>query len=226
MWDPRIYEKSSNGIRESSIYSILLKQRKAFLLGEIDADLAEGLTAELLYLSSEDPVTPIQLYINSTGGEIQSGLLIVDTMLTLPAPVETICLGLAASMAAVILSCGQAGRRTILPHGRTMIHEPLLAGSFGGSATSIQNISESIINTKNIINTILAEHTGHTKEEIDAATSFDNYMNAMESSTFGLCDSITGIDGKPIGNISKISNITGKKGEINGYHLPQLFKQI
>ncbi|MCF0128158.1 MAG: ATP-dependent Clp protease proteolytic subunit, partial [Pseudobutyrivibrio sp.] len=133
---------------------------------------------------------PITIYINSPGGEINAGLMIYDAINACSVPVNVVCTGLCASMAAILLTGGNEGRRYILPHSNVMIHEPLIAGGLGGSATSIKNISESIQNTKEIINDILQKHTGRTKEEIEEATSFDNYMNAEEAIKFGLCDAI------------------------------------
>jgi ATP-dependent Clp protease protease subunit len=132
----------------------------------------------------------INLYINSGGGEVNAGLMLYDVLQDIKTPINTYCIGMAASMAAVILAGGQKGRRFILPHSKTMIHEPLIAGGAGGSASSIKNIADSILETRSICNSILAKHTGKSIEEIDNATSFDNYMNAEESVAFGLCDSI------------------------------------
>jgi ATP-dependent Clp protease protease subunit len=195
-WIPAIEERSSTGVREISVYSRHLRNRKIFLTGEINEAAAENIISEFMLLADMDSEKPISFYVNSGGGEVQSGLMIYDVIRSLRAPVNIICTGTAASMAAVLLCCGEKGRRCILPHGETMIHEPLLSGSLKGSASSIRHISESILETKDIINTLLAKHTGKTKEEIDLATSFDNYMNAEESVRFGLCDRITGINGE------------------------------
>ena len=137
------------------------------------------------------PDEPVNIYINSPGGEVNAGLMIYDAIQGSKLEINMICTGLAASMAAVLLAGGQRGSRYILRHSKVMIHEPLLANGVGGSATSIRKISESIIETREMINEILAKHTGKTVEEINDATSFDNYMRAEEAIAFGLCDRIT-----------------------------------
>ncbi len=187
LWSPSVEIESHNGVRELNIYTRHLTKRRIFLNGDIDRDAANDIVAQLLYLQEESNV-PIFFYINSNGGEVNAGLYIYDVLQSMTAPVYTYCTGIAASMAAILLAGGQPGRRFILPHSRTMIHEPLLAGGVGGSATSIRNISDSILETREIVNGILAKHTGKSLEEINKATSFDNYMNAEKSVEFGICD--------------------------------------
>ncbi len=189
LWLPSVEVETNAGIREVSLYTRLLNERKVFLNGEINADTVNELVVQLMYLQ-ESGSEDINLYINSGGGEVNAGLLLYDVLEGLKVPVNRYCVGMAASMAAIILAGGEKGRRFILPHSKTMIHEPLLSGGVGGSATSIKNISDSILQTRNILNDILAEHTGKSREEIDRATNFDNYMNAEESIAFGLCDEI------------------------------------
>lgn len=189
VWSPSVEVESHNGIRELSIYTKHLTNRRIFLNGTIDRDLANDIVAQLLYLQ-EEAKEPIYIYINSFGGEINAGLYIYDVLQSITVPVYMYCTGMAASMAAVLLAGGQKGRRFILPHSKTMIHEPLLAEGVGGSATSIRNISESILETKKIVNGILSKHTGKTLKEVDKATSFDNYMNAEKSVEFGICDKV------------------------------------
>ena len=188
-WSPCIEVESHNGIRELSIYTKHLTNRRVFLNGTIDRDMANDIVAQLLYLQEESE-EPIYFYINSSGGEINAGLYIYDVLQSITIPVYMYCTGMAASMAALLLAGGQKGRRFILPHSKTMIHEPLLVEGVGGSATSIRNISESILETKRIVNGILAKHTGKTLKEVDKATSFDNYMNAEKSVEFGICDKV------------------------------------
>ena len=188
-WSPCVEIESHNGIRELSVYTRHLTNRRIFLNGEINRDTANDIVAQLLYLQ-EDSSEPIYIYINSGGGEINAGLFIYDVLQSMTVPVYMYCTGIAASMAAILLAGGQKGRRFILPHSKTMIHEPLLAGGVGGSATSIRNISDSILETRKIVNNILAKHTGKSRKEIDRATSFDNYMNAEKSVEFGICDKI------------------------------------
>lgn len=186
---PAIEVESASGVREVKLTTRHLSNRKVFLNGSIDSELANNMLSQFLYLESE-PEKEVDLYINSPGGEVNAGLMIYDILQGTKMPVNIICTGMAASMAAVILAGGQKGRRFILPHSKTMIHEPLIANGVGGSATSIKNISESILETKSICNEILAKHTGKSIEEIDKATSFDNFMNAKESVEFGICDKI------------------------------------
>ena len=190
LWTPAVEVESVNGTREISLYTRHLMNRNLFLTGEINADMANSFVAQLLYLE-ETPDEPVNIYINSPGGEINAGLMIYDAIQGSRLEINMICTGLAASMAAVLLAGGQHGSRYILRHSKVMIHEPLLANGVGGSATSIRKISESIIETREMINEILAKHTGKTVEQINEATSFDNYMRAEEAIAFGLCDRIT-----------------------------------
>ncbi|MBR5597150.1 MAG: ATP-dependent Clp protease proteolytic subunit [Lachnospiraceae bacterium] len=188
-WNPSVEVDSYNGIRELSVYTRHLSKRRIFLNGEINSEMANDIVAQLLFLQEESE-EPIHIYINSGGGEINAGLFIYDVIQSITVPVYMYCTGMAASMAAVLLAGGQPGRRFILPHSKTMIHEPLLSGGVGGSATSIRNISDSILETRSIVNGILAKHTGKTLKEINKATSFDNYMNAEKSVEFGICDKV------------------------------------
>ena len=190
LWTPAVEVESVNGTKEISLYTRHLMNRNLFLTGEINADMANSFVAQLLYLE-ETPDEPVNIYINSPGGEINAGLMIYDAIQGSRLEINMICTGLAASMAAVLLAGGQHGSRYILRHSKVMIHEPLLANGVGGSATSIRKISESIIETREMINEILAKHTGKTVEQINEATSFDNYMRAEEAIAFGLCDRIT-----------------------------------
>lgn len=189
VWSPCVEVETHNGIREVSVYTKHLTNRRIFLNGTIDRDMANDIVAQLLYLQEESE-EPIYFYINSNGGEINAGLFIYDVLQSINIPVYMYCTGMAASMAAILLAGGQKGRRFILPHSKIMIHEPLLAEGMGGSATSIRNISDSILETKKIVNGILAKHTGRSLEEVDKATSFDNYMNAEKSIEFGICDKV------------------------------------
>lgn len=202
-WSPCVEIESHNGTRELSIYTRHLTNRRIFLNGEIIADTANDIVAQLLYLQ-EDSEDPIFFYINSNGGEINAGLYIYDVLQSLTVPVYMYCTGMAASMAALLLAGGQPGRRFILPHSKTMIHEPLLTGGVGGSATSIRNISDSIQETRKIVNGILAKHTGKTLREVNKATSFDNYMNAQKTVEFGICDKI-------VTSLHKIEEESAKK---------------
>lgn len=180
-----------SGSTQITLESRFLKERKVFLQGPITAETANDLVMKLMYMEKDDSNEPVRLYVNSPGGEVNGGLLIYDMLQSMTKPVEIYCAGMAASMAAIILASGGKGRRHILPHSRVMIHEPLLDGGLGGSATSIRHISESIMETKRILNEILSKHTGRAIAEIEKATSYDNYMNAEESVAFGICDDIT-----------------------------------
>lgn len=190
-WIPCVEIESSNGTREVSLYTRQLMNRNIFIQGEINAELANDVLNQIMFLTKEND-EEINFFINSGGGKVTSGLMIYDLIQEIKIPVNTYCTGMAGSMAAVLLAGGQKGRRFILSHSKTMIHEPLIAGGVGGSATSIKTISNSILETKDIINEILAKHTGKTIEEINEATSFDNFMNAEDSVKFGLCDEIRG----------------------------------
>ncbi len=188
-WNPSIEVESAQGVREVFLETRHLMNRILFLKGEITAESANDFLSQYLFLEneSEDPIT---IYIHSNGGEVNAGLMIYDTIQSSKLQINMICTGMAASMAAIILASGQPGRRYILPHSRVMIHEPLITDGVGGSATSIKNLSESILETRKITNEILADHTGKSLEEIDEATKFDNYMNAETAVEFGICDKI------------------------------------
>lgn len=182
--------KSSNGISLAPIESRLLSDRKLFIEGKITSPSACEFVRAIMLLIKEDANKPIDIYINSPGGEVNAGLLIYDALKGVKTEINLHCIGMAASMAAIILAGGKKGHRFILRHSRTMIHEPLISGGVGGSATSIKRTAESIMETKRISVDLLASDTGKTRKEVEAAISFDNYMNAEESIAFGLCDTI------------------------------------
>ena len=187
IWIPSIEVESAHGTREVSLGTRHLMKRRIFINGSIDSELANNFLSQFMYLENEGD-GEITIYINSPGGEVNAGLMIYDIIQESNVSVNIICTGMAASMAAVILAGGQKGRRCILKHSKVMIHEPLLANGVGGSATSIKNISESILETRNLLNGILAKHTGKSLKEVNKATSFDNYMNSEEAIKFGICD--------------------------------------
>ncbi len=188
-WNPSIEVETLHGVREVDLYTRQFMNRNIFLQGEVNGDMANDCMNQLMILMNESS-EPINFFINSGGGEITSGLIIYDLIQEIKSPINMYCTGFAGSMAAVLLAAGQKGRRYILPHSRTMIHEPLISSGVGGSASSIERISNSILETKDIVNEILAKHTGKTIEEINEATKFDNYMNAQESIAFGICDQV------------------------------------
>ena len=185
---PMIEAESAQGTREISLTTRHLSNGILFLNGEISDETADAFVSELLYLEEEGK--DVTIYINSPGGKVNSGLVIYDAVQGSDLTINMVCTGMAASMAALIFAGGQKGRRLILPHSKVMIHEPLIANGIGGSATSIKNISDSILETRRLLNGIFAKHTGKSEEEIDKATGFDNFMNAEEAIQFGLCDRI------------------------------------
>lgn len=182
--------KSSNGITLVPVASRLLTDRKVFIEGEINATSACDFVKCLMLLMKEDAGKPIDVYINSPGGEVVSGMLILDALKGLKTEVNLHCAGMAASMAAILLSAGEKGHRFVSPHAKIMIHEPLIAGGVGGSASSIKRTAESILETKAMTVELLAKSTGRTKEEIEVAISYDNYMNAEECIEFGIADRV------------------------------------
>ena len=184
---PSVVEKSSDGERAYDIYSRLLKDRIIILSGEIDDGLANSIVAQLLYLDSVNH-NPINLYINSPGGSITAGMAIYDTMNYIKSKVSTICIGMAASMAAFLLSTGERGMRFILPNGEVMIHQPL--GGAKGQATEIQIAAERILKLKAKLNKILSENTGQSLEKIQNDTERDYFLSAEESLEYGLVDKI------------------------------------
>ena len=185
---PFVVEQTGRGERSYDIYSRLLKDRIIFLGGEIDDHLANLIIAQLLFLDSEDPEKDIFLYINSPGGVVTGGLAIYDTIQYLKATVSTICVGQAASMGAVLLAAGAAGKRFTLPNSRIMIHQPL--GGFRGQASDIHIHAQEILRMRDILNGIIAHHTGQSVEKIAADTERDFFMSGEEACKYGIVDSI------------------------------------
>ena len=185
---PYVIEQTSRGERSYDIYSRLLKDRIIFLGEEVNDTSASIVIAQLLFLESEDPSKDISLYINSPGGSVTAGLGIYDTMQYIKCDVSTICIGLAASMGAFLLSGGAKGKRYALPNAEIMIHQP--SGGAKGQATEIQIAAENILKTKKRLNEILAANTGKPYETIAADTERDNYMSAQEAAEYGLIDSV------------------------------------
>ncbi|WP_072150596.1 ATP-dependent Clp endopeptidase proteolytic subunit ClpP [Candidatus Kryptobacter tengchongensis] len=185
---PIVVEQTSRGERAYDIFSRLLKERIVFIGTPIDDTVASLVIAQLLFLESEDPDKDIYLYINSPGGIISAGLAIYDTMQYIKPDVATICIGMAASMAAVILAGGAKGKRTALPNSRIMIHQPW--GGVQGTAADIRIQAEEILRMKRKINEILAKHTGKPIEQIEKDTDRDYYMSAEEAKEYGIIDQI------------------------------------
>jgi ATP-dependent Clp protease protease subunit len=185
---PIVVEQTGRGERAYDIFSRLLKERIVFIGMPIDDAVASLVIAQLLFLESEDPEKDVHLYINSPGGSISSGLAIYDTMQYIRADISTICIGMAASMAAVLLAGGTSGKRTALPNSRIMIHQPW--GGIQGSATDIRIQAEEILRMKKRINEILAKHTGKTPELVEKDSDRDYYMSSEEAKDYGLIDNI------------------------------------
>ena len=184
---PIIIDKEQNGERSYDIYSRLLKDRIIFLSGEINDDVANVVVSELLYLDSLNH-NDISLYINSPGGSITSGMAIMDTMNFIKSDVSTICVGLAASMGAFLLSCGSIGKRYILPNAEVMIHQPL--GGATGQATEIKIAAERILKLKDKLNKLLSKNTKQNIEKVEIDTERDYFMNANEALEYGIVDKV------------------------------------
>ncbi|MDD3571270.1 MAG: ATP-dependent Clp endopeptidase proteolytic subunit ClpP [Lachnospiraceae bacterium] len=185
---PYVIEQSSRGERSYDIYSRLLKDRIIFLGEEVNDVTASLVVAQLLFLAAEDPDKDINLYINSPGGSVTAGMAIYDTMQYIKPDVSTICIGMAASMGAFLLSGGQKGKRFALPNAEIMIHQP--SGGARGQATEIRIVAENILKTKKKLNQILANNTGKSYDEIERDTERDNYMSALEAKEYGLIDEV------------------------------------
>lgn len=190
LFHPSVEVEGAHGTREVSLSTRHFMNRCIFLNGEIDSETADSFLSQILFLE-EEPEKPVTIYIDSPGGEVNAGLMIYDAIQCSGLKINMLCTGKAASMAAVILAGGQKNRRYILQHSKVMINEPLIANGVGGSATSIKNISDSILETREIVNGILAKHTRKDIETINESTSFDNFMNAEEAVKFGICDKIS-----------------------------------
>ena len=185
---PTVIEQSSRGERAYDIYSRLLKDRIIMLSGPIEDDMANSIVAQLLFLDAQDSTKDIYLYINSPGGVVTSGMAIYDTMNFIKANVQTIVIGMAASMASVLVSSVAKGKRFGLPHSTVMIHQP--SGGAQGQQTEIQIAAEEILKTRKMINGILAENSGQPIEQIERDTERDHYLTAQEAVDYGLLDGI------------------------------------
>ena len=185
---PYVIEQTSRGERSYDIYSRLLKDRIIFLGEEVNDVSANLIVAQLLFLEAEDPSKDIQLYINSPGGSVTAGMAIYDTMQYIKCDVSTICLGMAASMGAFLLSSGAKGKRYALPNSTIMIHQP--SGGAQGQATEIQIVADQIAKTKKKLNEILSANTGQPLEIVEKDTDRDNYMTAEEAKAYGLIDGL------------------------------------
>ena len=190
---PMVVEQSNRGERAYDIYSRLLKERIVFLVGPVNDSVASLITAQLLFLESENPKKEIYLYINSPGGLVTSGLGIYDTMQYIKPEVSTLCIGQAASMASFLLAAGGKGKRFSLPNSRVMVHQP--SAGFTGQATDIEIHAKEVLSLKKRLNEIYSKHTGKPVEEIKAALERDNFMTAENAKSFGLIDKV--VDKRP-----------------------------
>ncbi|HEY9147471.1 MAG TPA: ATP-dependent Clp endopeptidase proteolytic subunit ClpP [Gammaproteobacteria bacterium] len=185
---PMVVEQTSRGERSYDIYSRLLKERVIFVVGPIEDHMANLIVAQLLFLESENPDKDIHLYINSPGGSVSAGLAIYDTMQFIKPQVSTMCIGMAASMGAVLLAGGAEGKRFSLPHGRVMIHQPL--GGYQGQATDIEIHAREILKVREQLNRILSNHSGQPIERIQEDTERDNFMSGQQAADYGLIDKV------------------------------------
>ncbi|GAA0570704.1 ATP-dependent Clp endopeptidase proteolytic subunit ClpP [Halomonas salifodinae] len=190
---PMVVEQSARGERAYDIYSRLLKERVIFLVGPVEDYMANLVVAQLLFLESENPDKDIHLYINSPGGSVTAGMSIYDTMQFVKPDVSTVCIGQAASMGALLLAGGAAGKRYCLPNSRMMIHQPL--GGYQGQASDIEIHTKEILSIRHKLNQILAHHTGQDIETIARDTDRDNFMNGAQAAEYGLIDAV--LDKRP-----------------------------
>ncbi|MGD0672759.1 MAG: ATP-dependent Clp endopeptidase proteolytic subunit ClpP [Candidatus Binatus sp.] len=191
---PYVVEQTGRGERSYDIFSRLLKDRIVFLGGPVTDDLANLVTAQLLFLESEDPEREINMYINSPGGSVTAGLAIYDTMQFVKPPVSTLCVGQAASMGSLLLAAGAKGKRYALPHSRILIHQ--VSGGFEGQASDIEIHAREALRLREILNDILAHHTGQNAKKVEKDTDRDNFMSAAQAVEYGLIDEV--ISGRPI----------------------------
>jgi len=189
IYPPYVIERSPRGERTYDIFSRLLMDRIIFLGTPINDDVANIVIAQLLFLDADNPGRDINMYINSPGGSVSSGLAIYDTMQFLKSPVSTMCMGMAASMGAFLLAAGSPGKRMALPHSRIMIHQPSQSGG-GGSASDIEIQAKEILYLKGKMNGLLAKHTGQTVEQIERDTDRDRWMSSEDAKAYGLVDGI------------------------------------
>lgn len=189
---PMVVEQTSRGERSYDIFSRLLNDRIVFIGEEIDDTVASLVVAQLIYLENQDPEKEISLYINSPGGSISAGMAIYDTMNYIKCPVSTICIGMCASMAAVLLACGEKGRRIALPHSKIMIHQPLIGGHYQDQTTNLEIEAAEMQKTRDTLNRLLASATGKSLEQLEKDTDRNNYMDAAAAVEYGLVDKVLG----------------------------------
>ncbi|MEL7547890.1 MAG: ATP-dependent Clp protease proteolytic subunit [Pseudomonadota bacterium] len=185
---PTVIEQTSRGERAFDIFSRLLKERIVFITGPIDDATASLVSAQLLFLESENPKKDVSMYINSPGGYVTAGLAIYDTMQYIGCPITTVCIGQAASMGSLLLAAGDPGSRTALPNARVMVHQP--SGGFSGVASDIERHAEEILELKRRLNNIYVKHTGQDYDAVEAKLDRDTFMTAEEASDFGIIDRV------------------------------------
>lgn len=188
MRTPNIIKETCEGTACIPLRDMLFQRREIYCTGEIDAQTANSIIVQLHFLGLENPSGGITLYINSPGGEVSSGLAVYDAMQAVSCPVKTVCIGMAASMAALLFAAG--AKREMLPHGRLMIHDPLIPGNLAGSALKIDSVARDLMQTRETVGKILARHTGHSLEEVLEKTATDCYFSASEAVAWGLADCI------------------------------------
>jgi ATP-dependent Clp protease protease subunit len=207
LYPPYVIERSSRGERSYDIFSRLLMDRIVFLGTPVNDDVANIIIAQLLFLDADSPGRDISLYINSPGGSVSAGLAIYDTMQFLRSPVSTICMGMAASMGAFLLSAGAPGKRSALPHSRVMIHQPSQSGG-GGTAADIEIQAKEILYLRQKLNGLMAKHTGQPIEQIEKDTDRDRWMSAEDAKSYGLIDNIVA-HRVEIGDGAKVPTVAG-----------------
>ena len=203
IYPPYVIERTSRGERSYDIFSRLLMDRIVFLGSGIDDNVANIIVAQLLFLDAEDPKRPVHMYINSPGGHVYAGMAIYDTMQHMRAPVHTYCVGMAASMGAVLLTAGEAGKRHALPNARIMIHQP--SGGSQGTAADIEIQAREILDIRERLNGVLAKHTGRSVEQIANDVDRDRFMSPVEAKDYGLIDQV--LEG-PVGDGEKPADTT------------------
>ena len=185
---PAVIERTSEGIQRCEIQDVMLQRREIDCVGEINRESVNAIILQLRYLQSLDDAGEITIFVNSPGGSIDDGLALIDVMAALRCPIRTVCVGLAASMGALLFASGD--KRDILPHGRVMIHDPLIAGGVGGSALKLDAVARNLMKARETTAQILSERTGHTLEEVYEKTANDTYFDAQEALEWGLADRI------------------------------------
>jgi ATP-dependent Clp protease protease subunit len=194
---PTVIEHSSRGERAYDLFSRLLSERIVLVNGPIDDALSSVVVAQLLFLASDDPERTISVYINSPGGVITAGMAMYDTLRTLPCPVATTCVGQAASFGTILLMAGDPGKRAALPHARIHLHQPLIQGGLGGQVTDIDIHARELLHTRDVIDGIIAEHTGQPLERIRRDTERDFFMSAEEAKEYGIIDEVLALESWP-----------------------------